>query len=48
MNSQLSQPSPTPPEQVPVFSSWKAWYSLVLSVFAASVLLLWYFSRAFR
>lgn len=31
----------------PVFSSWQAWYGLVLGVFAALVGLMYWFSHAF-
>jgi hypothetical protein len=32
----------------PVFRTWNGWYSLVIGVFAAIVLLLWAFSQAFQ
>lgn len=34
-------------EPSPVFSSWQAWYGLVLGVFAAFVGFMYWFSHAF-
>jgi hypothetical protein len=45
----MTNSSDTPNNEiVPVFGSWRAWYSLVIAVFAGVVGLLWWFSQAFR
>jgi hypothetical protein len=37
----------TESEKPPVFDSWKGWYTLVLSVLAAQILIYYLITRAF-